>query len=374
MFSDYFSSSSHGSGSAAAASADGSNGAAAGGGEDSNNKGDSDDGSKPNGGGGASTGKVDPWLAELQYRQALQAQKATMDGALKELEELFGQVSNYECRRRINLREYMILTCTSTKWVFTGAEAAQAVAVRDWIEKDTSAATIQEQVSASVKERIEAMLAEQEAANGGDENNDEGPVEEVDGDVDDDEDEVGQPPEGADSDPVSVAMFYASLFPATSPLESDFLAAACVVERVFPNQKGDAAGRPKYVALAVVTSDQMLHMFDVKEGTDIALDDPPERALDAVLKETGSSANSSATSGSSSANAVSGRDFGLDPSRTIDLTQMEATLGSGDNLVELKLAPGATQSYPPLCLRTISAREQAQLINAIHGDSIKAMF
>ena len=371
MFSDCFSSSSHGSGSAATASADGSNGAAAGGGEVSNNKGDNDDGSKPGGGGGASTGKVDPWLAELQYRQALQAQKATMDGALKELEELFGQVSNYECRRRINLREYMILTCTSTKWVFTGAEAAQAVAVRDWIEKDTSAATIQEQVSASVKERIEAMLAEQEAANGGDENNDEGPVEEKD-DVDDDEDEVGQPPEGADSDPVSVAMFYASLFPATSPLESDFLAAACVVERVFPNQKGDAAGRPKYVALAVVTSDQMLHLFDVKEGTDIALDDPPERALDAVLKEMGSAGNSSTSN--SSANAVSGRDFGLDPSRTIDLTQMEATLGSGDNLVELKLALGATQSYPPLCLRTFSAREQAQLINAIHGDSIKAMF
>jgi hypothetical protein len=122
----------------------------------------------------------------------------------------------------------------------------------------------------------------------------------------------------------------------------------------------------------VVTSDQMLHLFDVKEGTDIALDDPPERALDAVLKEM---ANSAARStGSSSAGAGSARDFGLDPSRTIDLTQMEATLGSGDNLVELKMAPGATQSYPPLCLRTFSAREQAELINAIHGDSIKAMF
>jgi hypothetical protein len=366
-FSDFFSSSSHGSGSAGAAEGT-SGGGATSAGDESNND-DGDDNSKPNSGNATSSGKVDPWLAELQYRQALQAQKATMDGALKELEELFGQVSNYECRRRINLREYMILTCTSTKWVFTGAEAAQAVAVRDWIEKDTSAATIQEQVSASVKERIEAMLAEQEANGGSDENNEENPVDEnEDGD---DDDEVGQPPEGADSDPVSVAMFYAGLFPATSPLESDFLATACVVERVFPNQaRNDAAGRPKYVALAVVTSDQMLHLFDVKEGTDIALDDPPERALDAVLKEMANSAASS--TGSSSAGSA--RDFGLDPSRTIDLTQMEATLGSGDNLVELKLAPGATQSYPPLCLRTFSAREQVELINAIHGDSIKAMF
>lgn len=78
---------------------------------------------------------------------------------------------------------------------------------------------------------------------------------------------------------------------------------------------------------------------------------------------------SSSATGSSSA-----RDFGLDPSRTIDLTQMDASLGSGDNLVELKMKPGATQSYPPLCLRTFSAREQAELINAIHGDTIKAMF
>jgi hypothetical protein len=284
-----------------------------------------------------------------------------MESHLKELEEVFGQVSSYECRRRINLREYMILLCTSTKWVFTGAEAAQAVSVRAWIEKDTSADAIQEQVSQSVRERFEKLLeasAPEAAADdiGGEDEED--PVG-MDG-------EVGQPPLVAGSDPVSVAMFYANLFPATSPLQSEFLACACVVERVFSKNRGGKI--PAYPALAVVTSDLMLHLFDLKEGTGIALDDPPERALDAILKD--------ASAGSGGSSSSSSRDYSLDPSRTVDLSQMRATLGgaSDDNVVELTMAPDATQTYPPLSLRTFSAREQTELINAIHGNSIDAMF
>jgi hypothetical protein len=347
------------------------------------------------GGGGAaassSPAKVDPWLAELGYRQVLLSQKAAMDSCLKELEEVFGQVTGYECRRRINLREYMILACTSTKWVFTGAEAAQAAAVRDWIEKDPSADAIQKQVSESVRERLEALLdssaAEDGAAGAG-----EG------GDGDDKGNEVGEPPEGTGSDPVSVAMFYAGLFPAASPLQSEFLACAVVVERVFPNSTssrsprssrggtggtggggawdnaGDGESSGKYLALAVVTIDQMLHLFDLKEDSGVALDDPPERALDAFLKEAGGSASASGPGS-------------IEPTRTVDLSLMRAALGGGnaqgDNVVELSPDPdtkafsspnSSAQSSAPLSLRTFSAREQAQLINAIHGDSIQAMF
>jgi hypothetical protein len=170
------------------------------------------------------------------------------------------------------------------------------------------------------------------------------------------------------------------------------LACAVVVERVFPNSSsssrsprssrggtggawdnvGDGESGGKYLALAVVTIDQMLHLFDLKEDSGVALDDPPERALDAFLKEAGGSG-----SGPSS----------IEPTRTVDLSLMRAALGGGnahgDNVVELSPDPdtkafsspnSSAQSSAPLSLRTFSAREQAQLINAIHGDSIQAMF
>ena len=304
----------------------------------------------------APSSKKDPWLSELQYRQALRHQKACLDAGLKVLEELLAQVSGYECRRRINLREYMILVSQSHKLVFQTAEAAQTVAVRDWIEKEVTAQDIQEQVAKVVQEKLERLIQE---SDGDDEEED---AEE--GDNADDPNGVGQDsPDGLSSDPLSVALFYANLFPTASPLQSEFLASACVVERI---SRGNLGWTSSTLALAVVTTDQMLHLFEPRPDSGLALDDPPERALDLLL-------NGAAKSDSRV--ALSGRDFTLDPTRTVDLTQVQVSLGiSVEHAVELSPLPEATQSYAPLCLRTLAAREQAELINAIHGANIPAIF
>ena len=286
------------------------------------------------------TDVADQWLAEVNYRLALEESDKAITKSLSLISEWLSSTRSYECRRRINLREYLIVVVQTTKEMYQTAESAHTVAVVDWVGKEASEEDIQKQIDQTIREK----QAEQQADKG------------LDKEEQQKEGLTDIPDHGEAADRFSIAAFYESLF-ATSPLESDYLTRASVVESLV------TATDPGRIVLVVVTCDHQLHVFEFDRKNTIDLQETPEAAF-AQLVQQGHSVDLSQETGVPE--QLRRRRDRLKPKRTIDLSQVDVTESPDmENGIDITSRADATLSYAPLKLKTPSTEEQTELLNAL---------
>jgi hypothetical protein len=268
-----------------------------------------------------STGS-DAWLAEFQYRNCLSCFEQAWDEKSAEFSRLFSAVKEAECMRRINLREIMILLVRQQQNPFLDVEDTQAVALTDWVENETSRENVQENVQASIRQRMEALGA-------------------------------------SSTDSGGTMDLYRRQFTPVSPLESDYLVAAFVVEQ--RQRPGDSK-----IMLAVVTAESFLHLFDLASDR-IQLSSTPEEAFQVLLPMNDPPALGKTLE--SSAAVWNGR---LKPWRTVELEHCSVALVREDTVVEIFETGSTAGSVNRIRLGVSSPRERTAFATAIHGNAAGA--
>jgi hypothetical protein len=162
------------------------------------------------------TSSGDPWLAEFQYRTCLASLEQMWEAKRMEFNVLFGTVQEAECMRRINLRESMILFVRQQQNPFMDVEDTQTVVLTDWVEKESSQKEVKENVQVAIQEQMKALSASTASMN------------------------IASP---ADVSPTTdrwdAMAVYERTFTPVSPLESDYLVNAFVVEQRRQPGEGD---------------------------------------------------------------------------------------------------------------------------------------
>jgi hypothetical protein len=281
----------------------------------------------------------DQWAREVNYRCALRKQQTTWAECLPALQELFESAKSAETLRRINVREFCAVFREQQQAVFQTAEQAHQLPIEDWMARETN----REEMEKEILDSIDKLVAQSMKSND--------PIA-SDGNGSEMKDEVTyhQP----SSDRVSVLGFYEDLF--TVSLESDFCTSASVVEVI---KKGDKLGDKlvrSNMALAVITSDSMLHLFSVNSQK-VKHDMSPKETFTQVLESAQKECEMSGTF----------KDFSLRPSQSIDIQSISVAMSAHGNMVEISSRPSAVSQMVPMSLRTGSAREQMTMINAILG-------
>lgn len=250
-----------------------------------------------------------------------------------ELYALFATVCDAECMRRINLRESMILFVRQQQNPFMDVEDTQATALTDWVEKETSQQEVQEHVQATIRREMEAL--------GGsiDDMNIASPT--------DGNEQAGSPTTDRNKDDMAV---YRQQFTPVSPLESDYLLDAFVLEQREPDGSK--------IVLAVVTSDSFLHLFEIASDR-IELSSSPEEAFQALLPmqdppSVGKTLESSPVWNGS-----------LKPSRTLDLDHCSVSLVREDTVVDIFETTSTHGSVNRVRLAVSFPRERSTFAAAI---------
>jgi hypothetical protein len=244
-----------------------------------------------------------------------------------EFNALFATVQEAECMRRINLRESMILFVRQQQNPFMDVEDTQAVVLTDWVEKETSQKEVKENVQVAIQGQMEALSASTASMN------------------------IAAP---ADVSPTTdrwdVMAVYQRTFTPVSPLESDYLVNAFVVEQRL--QPGEVDGQ--IVMLAVVTADSFLHLFELA----CELSATPEEAFRALLPM-----EDPPLIPVVEPSAVwNGR---LKPSRTVDLDHCSVALIREDTIVEIFETTNTLGSVNKIRLALSSPEERSAFVATI---------
>jgi hypothetical protein len=286
----------------------------------------------------------DPWLAEFQYRSCLASLEQVWEAKSAEFFALFTTVCDAECMRRINLRESMILFVRQQQNPFMDVEATQATALTDWVEKETSQQEIQEHVQAAIRREMEALGASTASMN------------------------IASPSDGSDepssptTDRRDVMALYRRQFTPESPLASDYLVNAFVMEQ---RDRPGELDFPKIV-LAVVTSDSFLHLFELASDR-IELSSTPEEAFQVLLPMQDPPSLGKTLEESSA--VWNGR---LKPSRTVDLDHISVAVVRQNTVVEIFETTSTPGSANKICLAVSSPRERSAFTAAIQKGPVGA--
>jgi len=286
----------------------------------------------------------DRWLAEVNYTHALAQQKVTWELSLEALTELYTAAKNAECLRRINLREFCIVFLSQVKEAFSGTEGVQALALVDWVNKDTS--------EDMIRQDVHRAIAEQTAGSSEIQNS---PKVEI----------AGKP------DRITIADFYKDLFSAVSPIDSEHIKIAIVVEKI---RQGETILPKPQLLFLVITSDNMVHLFNTPTNRNYhhvcTLKDSPET----VLREILSAGSRRIARGVSSSARPELREYTIEPSWTVKMDRLSVVMNELENAVDITALSGSGASFDSLCLRTSSPRDQATLINALHQQDSRLSF
>lgn len=286
----------------------------------------------------------DRWLAEVNYTHALAQQNVTWELSLEALTELYTAAKNAECLRRINLREFCIVFLSQAKETFSGTEGVQALVLVDWVNKDTSEDMIRQDVHRAISEQTAGSSEIQSS-----------PKVEM----------AGKP------DRLTIADFYKDLFSAVSPIDSEHIKIALVVEKI---RQGETILPKPQLLFLVITSDNMVHLFHTPTNRSYhhlcTLKDSPET----VLREILSAGSRRIARGVSSAARPELREYTIEPSWTVKMDRLSVVMSEMENAVDITALSGSGVSFDSLCLRTSSPRDQASLINALHQQDSRLSF
>jgi len=192
----------------------------------------------------------DVWLAEMRYRVAVAFVSAFWEKASAELSRLFTLLKETECQRRFRLRELLISMLQRKERLFLGLPSVLTPVLQDLINRPMDSATIEDDVQTSIRIRAQSMKkAELEAKKAK---------------------EPGPGLTGVNAEN--------GKFELTSPLTSELLCKASVVER---KVAGVMSGWK--TALAVVTADSFLHLFECPSSHKVRCGSAPEVAFHALM-------------------------------------------------------------------------------------------
>lgn len=277
--------------------------------------------------------KPDQWLSELSYRSALSAQNSQWEQSANFLSELMSQIKNYECRRRINMREYMFVLTMALSGVFATAEQAQETATLNLTDSTRVEGDISNEIESSLQRmsnlstNSDDQMSTHSAMDGLAELSSRSPATDI----------------------------FSS--PSTLPSESDHLKFSAVVEKV------TADGAVLFVGVVAVTTDSVLHLFQAREN--VTLNQSPDDVFDKIAshRDEGTLGQSIAQLVVAGVGLQSPRnEYALEPTVTLSLKGTTVSASSLDDVVEIT----KSDSAEPLLLRMASPRLQADLITALH--------
>lgn len=312
--------------------------------------------------------KRDRWLAEVNYRHVLEQHQVMWEVSLDALAELHATARNAECRRRINLREYLIVFLNGQKQIFSATERMQSVLVDECLGLETDEETIQEELETAIAKR--SAGSKHQLFDGLEAAVDEGAI--------------------IEHDRIGFADFYRDLFSTTYTLNSEHIVIAVVVETI--RQDKMRMVRPK-LSLAVITSTFLLHFFDVpttttptptttisilnrlnpnnKQGAAaVRLSDEPEHVFDVIV----SAASRAIPRGISATFRPELREYVIRPTCSLDLDHLECVMSDMDNAIDITvMSEAAGAPFQTICIRTNTARDQVSLLNSLHQQITRIM-
>jgi len=193
---------------------------------------------------------VDVWLVEMHYRMSVAFLAACWDKASTELSRLFTSMKETECQRRFRLRELLISALQKKERLFVGLPSVLTPVLQDLVNRPMDSANIEDDVQTSIRLRAQSIQRSEMAV-------------------------TKSKPEGLGLAGVDLD---SGKFELTSPLTSDLLCKAKVIEKKASGMMGGWK-----IALAVVTADSFLHLFDVPSNMKVGSGSAPEVAFHALL-------------------------------------------------------------------------------------------
>jgi len=193
---------------------------------------------------------VDVWLVEMHYRMSVAFLAACWDKASIELSRLFTSMKETECQRRFRLRELLISALQKKERLFVGLPSVLTPVLQDLVNRPMDSANIEDDVQTSIRLRAQSIQRSEMAV-------------------------TKSKPEGLGLAGVDLD---SGKFELTSPLTSDLLCKAKVIEKKASGMMGGWK-----IALAVVTADSFLHLFDVPSNMKVGSGSAPEVAFHALL-------------------------------------------------------------------------------------------
>jgi len=335
----------------------------------------------------------DAWLAELKYRKAVVMCQSgdKWDSRTAEITDSLKACLNAEVRRRVQLRDAMIVTTQVSGQVFADLDQAQITTQEDLERKEeVTRAEVEKEVEEAILARLEKLerkkkktsVSSRNQSNNANEGNDnhEGPPKEsestvvtpanVDGEVaafysdmfaalEENAEHQKKVEEvmTSSSDRTKTATFYTDVFSTKSPLDSDFFVHAALVEILATAD----------LALAVVTKSGLLHIFIIPSLA--SLQDPVESAMKQLLAAS-SSANTGKNASKDDDNEDQHASSSLDdPWKSLALEDLKVSSEKGHQVLEL--LPDEEKPDTKLSVRASSDEARAALVKAIEQEQKK---
>ena len=288
----------------------------------------------------------DVWVVEMQYRVAVAYQSAAWDKGSSELSTLFASMKDTECKRRVDLREYLVAFVQRQERLYHSLPEVYTPVLRDLVGRDMDRNSIEEKVQETIRKRAETLQREEAKSK---------PAKKrgsgLTGTVSKEADEKKN-------------------FTLESPLMSELLCKAKVIEK----RTGGMMSGWK-VTMAVVTADAYLHLFDLPPSSRVQNGSAPEVAFQAMIPIV--HVPNAETIKSGKINFVKGWCDWLVPSESLCLANCSITTGLNDpngsafEIVERMLSSGAKKMLGKktttrrLTLRTVTSKETEDWIAAL---------
>ena len=258
----------------------------------------------------------------------MQRQLETWETALEQRSKLFTAARMVECRRRMNLREFLVAFWKQQHETLNQSENIHTKPLMDWVDKVTSKEDVEKDMKQSIEKLARAVQGLEDLADDSLHTHFNNAFAEQDHK---DTSDV-QPLE----DRLSVLGFYEELF--TTGLDSDYIIHATIVEVA---RKTDLL-RSKY-ALCVVTLDEAVHLFHLKNRSQ-----SPRDAIALILDRRSHE-----------------KEYSLQPDESIQLDLVEVVDNLHASKIDLSPKPSARPQVHLVSLISATLEEHSALMAAL---------
>jgi hypothetical protein len=199
-------------------------------------------------------GCADVWVEEMRYRMAVAFLSSVWEKCSSELSKLFLSMKDAECKRRTQIKELLIKTARTQEGLWLGVPPLIGPILTELTEWRMEKKTVEEDVQHSIRERAQSIQLEE--------------VERKKSSADLKSNAPGL--DGVDAGDGN--------FELSSPLVSDLLSKAKVVEK-----RGQGMISSWKLALAIVTVDSFLHLFELPPACKLHSGSAPEVAFQNLI-------------------------------------------------------------------------------------------
>ncbi|KAL3775930.1 hypothetical protein ACHAW5_011320 [Stephanodiscus triporus] len=199
-------------------------------------------------------GCADVWVEEMRYRMAVAFLSSVWEKCSSELSKLFLSMKDAECKRRTQIKELLIKTARTQEGLWLGVPPLIGPILTELTEWRMEKKTVEEDVQHSIRERAQSIQLKE--------------VERKKSTADAKSNAPGL--DGVDAGDGN--------FELSSPLVSDLLSKAKVVEK-----RGQGMISSWKLALAIVTVDSFLHLFELPQACKLHSGSAPEVAFQNLI-------------------------------------------------------------------------------------------